>query len=172
MIFLFPHRSIRLAGIGVFLCVGLALPAMAGKFSTKCGSTRIPKVDRNGAICLALCGGGSDAVTCIATKGDNLTVESGETSPLQGPASTLWIRILGKRVLKLDIKEFSKKQRDDEGLWKGFDVEIGDGDCGWPAVMAALDDIGYEGWASAEVGGGDRERLLEISQRMDRILVR
>ncbi len=34
--------------------------------------------------------------------------------------------------------------------------------------MEALADIGYSGWASAEVGGGGRERLLEISQRMDR----
>jgi len=39
-------------------------------------------------------------------------------------------------------------------------------------VMEALGEIGYEGWASAEVGGGNRERLLEISERMDHILVR
>ena len=37
-----------------------------------------------------------------------------------------WIRILGKRIKKLHIKEFSRKKRDDEGLWKGFDVELGD----------------------------------------------
>lgn len=80
-----------------------------------------------------------------------------------------WIRVLGKRVLKLDIKEFSRKKRDDEGLWKGFEVEIGEGDCGWPAVMAALDEIGYEGWASAEVGGGDAARLADIAARMDRV---
>lgn len=80
-----------------------------------------------------------------------------------------WIRILGPRVLKLDIKEFSRKQRDDQGLWKGFDAKIGEGDCNWPAVMQALNDIGYEGWASAEVGGGGRERLEEVSLRMDRV---
>jgi hexulose-6-phosphate isomerase len=80
-----------------------------------------------------------------------------------------WIRILGDRILKLDFKEFSRKKRNDEGLWKGF-CELGEGDCDWPAVMAALDEIGYEGWASAEVGGGDRERLAAINAWMDGIL--
>lgn len=80
-----------------------------------------------------------------------------------------WIRILGSRILKLDIKEFSRAKRNDEGLWKGFGVKLLEGDCDWPAVMTALDEIGYEGWGSAEVGGGGRERLLDISQRMDRI---
>jgi hexulose-6-phosphate isomerase len=82
-----------------------------------------------------------------------------------------WVRILDKRIMKLDVKEFSRKRRNDEGLWKGFGVEIGDGDCNWPAVMAALDEIGFtDGWASAEVGGGDDERLTDILARMDRVL--
>lgn len=80
-----------------------------------------------------------------------------------------WIRILGHRILKLDIKEFSRAKRDNEGLWKGFGVKLLEGDCDWPAVMAAVDEIGYEGWGSAEVGGGGRERLKEIADRMDRI---
>ncbi len=81
-----------------------------------------------------------------------------------------WIRILGPRILKLDIKEFSRKKRDEEGLWKGFAVKLGEGDVNWPEVRRALKDIGYIGWGSAEVPGGDRERLREISERMDRIL--
>jgi hexulose-6-phosphate isomerase len=79
-----------------------------------------------------------------------------------------WIRILGPRIIKLDIKEFSRKRRDEEGLGKGFGVKIGDGDCDWPAVMTALADIDYHGWATAEVPGGDRERLTDIAARMDR----
>ena len=78
-----------------------------------------------------------------------------------------WIRILDRRVLKLDIKEYSRVKRDNEGIWKGFNVEIGDGDCDWPSVRAALRDIGYEGWATAEVRGGDAARLRDIAQRMD-----
>jgi hexulose-6-phosphate isomerase len=81
-----------------------------------------------------------------------------------------WIRILGKRILKLDIKEYSRVKQREEGVWKGFDAELGDGDCNWPVVMQALMDIEYKGgWGSAEVRGGDRHRLQEISERMDKI---
>ncbi len=80
-----------------------------------------------------------------------------------------WVRVLGPRILQLHIKEFSRKKRDDEGLWRGFDVELGDGDNDWPAIMRALDEIAYDGWAIAEVGGGDEARLKDVSARMDRI---
>ena len=46
-----------------------------------------------------------------------------------------WIRILGKRIYKLDIKEYSLKKMHDEGVYKGFNVELLEGDCDWPAVM-------------------------------------
>lgn len=81
-----------------------------------------------------------------------------------------WIRSLGKRILKLDIKEYSRAVRDKEGPRAGFKVEIGEGDCDWPAVLAALDEVGYTGWCTAEVNGGDRARLLDVSRRMDRVL--
>ncbi len=82
-----------------------------------------------------------------------------------------WINILGKRIGKLDIKEYSRKKQMNEGLRKGFDVEIGEGDCDWPAVRAALKNIGYtNGWATAEVKGGDRKRLADIAERMDWVL--
>src|SRR5579883_885020 len=61
-----------------------------------------------------------------------------------------WVRILGKRIQKLHIKEFSRKRRDKEGLWKGFDVPLMEGDDDWPAVMKALDEVGYSGWAMTE----------------------
>jgi hexulose-6-phosphate isomerase len=84
-----------------------------------------------------------------------------------------WIRILGKRILKLDVKEFSRRKRDEQGLWKGFDVEIGEGDCDWTAIRKALDEVGYTdsgGWACAEVRGGDEARLRDLAQRMNRVL--
>lgn len=83
-----------------------------------------------------------------------------------------WVKILGERVCKLHIKEYSRKKRDEAGLWKGFDVDLLEGDCGWAAVMAALDATGYEsrgGWATAEVRGGDAARMREIAEKMDRI---
>ena len=80
-----------------------------------------------------------------------------------------WIQVLGKRIVKLHIKDFSRKKRDEEGLWAGFNVNLWEGDCDWPAVMQALDAIGFRGWGSAELAGGGRERLKDISERMDRI---
>lgn len=80
-----------------------------------------------------------------------------------------WIRTLNSRILKVDIKEYSRKKQQEEGIWKGFQVEIGDGDCDWAAVNRALSEVGYSGWGSAEVQGGDRQRLKEISTRMDKI---
>lgn len=81
-----------------------------------------------------------------------------------------WVRVLGPRVLQLHVKEFSRRKMDAEGRWKGFDVELGEGDNDWPAIRVALDEIGYDGWAIAEVGGGDGARLRDVSARMDRIL--
>jgi hexulose-6-phosphate isomerase len=81
-----------------------------------------------------------------------------------------WIRILGKRILKVDVKDYSRKIRDKEGPGAGFRAELGEGDCDWPAVLAALDEVGYRGWGTAEVAGGDRDRLAEVSRRMDRVL--
>src|SRR3989442_14955710 len=66
-----------------------------------------------------------------------------------------WVRVLGKRIQKLHIKEFSRTKADKEGLWKGFDVPLLEGDNNWPGIMAALRDIGYKGWGIAEQGGGD-----------------
>jgi L-ribulose-5-phosphate 3-epimerase len=85
-----------------------------------------------------------------------------------------WIRILGKRIHKLHIKEYSRKKRDAEGLWKGFQVEYLEGDDDWPAVMAALDDIGYRGWGTAEPAYWPQgvelpARLHQISQKLDEI---
>ncbi|MFP4340159.1 MAG: sugar phosphate isomerase/epimerase family protein [Cyclobacteriaceae bacterium] len=80
-----------------------------------------------------------------------------------------WIQTLGDRIVKLDVKEYSRAKQQNEGIWKGFDVELMDGDCNWPEVNKALEKIGYEGWASAEVKGGGRERLADISKKMDAI---
>jgi hexulose-6-phosphate isomerase len=49
-------------------------------------------------------------------------------------------------------------------------VPIGEGDENWPEVLAALSDVGYNGWATAEVGGGGRDVLTDVYQRMERVL--
>ncbi len=81
-----------------------------------------------------------------------------------------WIRILGKRIQKLHIKEYSRKLRDKSGPYAGFQVPFLQGDNDWPAVMSALDGIGYTGWGIAEQGGGNSvEGLRSLSSAMDRI---
>jgi hexulose-6-phosphate isomerase len=80
-----------------------------------------------------------------------------------------WIETLDKRIMKLDVKEYSRKKQNDEGLWKGFDVELMDGDNNWPVIIKSLEKIDYNGWASAEVPGGDKERLKVIIDRMNKI---
>lgn len=72
-----------------------------------------------------------------------------------------WIRVLGSRIVKLDVKDW--------GATNGF-CKIGDGDVNWPAVRAALAEIGFTGWCTAEVAGGDRQRLADIVGRMDQVL--
>ena len=68
-----------------------------------------------------------------------------------------WIRTLGKRIVKLDCKDW--------GVKGGFG-KIGEGDVDWPSVRAALRDINYSGWATAEVAGGDEARCAEILKNM------
>lgn len=72
-----------------------------------------------------------------------------------------WIRTLGRRIVKLDLKGFSRI----EDKFK----PIGEGDIDWTDVRKALTEINYYGWAAAEVGGGDDERLRQISRNMDRV---
>ncbi len=81
-----------------------------------------------------------------------------------------WVQALERRILKLDIKGYSRKLQMEKGPWKGFNVKVGADDCNWPAVMSALDELGYRGWASAEVGGGDRKRLTEVLVNMTHAL--
>ena len=67
-----------------------------------------------------------------------------------------WIKILGKRMAKIHIKEYSRKIADTQGKSAGFEVKLREGDVNWSAVMKALDDTGYQGgWTNIEMPGGD-----------------
>ena len=81
-----------------------------------------------------------------------------------------WIPVLGHRIKKLDVKEYSRDKQRNEGLWKGFEVRIGEGSVDWAAVRTELSAIRYEGWGTAEVSGGGADRLKDIAARMDRAL--
>lgn len=70
-----------------------------------------------------------------------------------------WIREFGYRCVKLDVKGFSRA--------KDKFTEIGEGDLPWDEVRKGLDDIGFTGWATAEVGGGGVDRLATVRRQME-----
>jgi L-ribulose-5-phosphate 3-epimerase len=82
-----------------------------------------------------------------------------------------WIKILGKRIAKVHIKEYSRKIADVEGRGAGFKVKLREGDVNWNAVMSALDETGYQGWTSIEMPGGDTpEGLKDLCDKLKLIL--
>ena len=81
-----------------------------------------------------------------------------------------WIEVLGKRIVKVHIKEYNLKVGMNEGMYKGFAFPLGEGSIDWSRVRDELSRIDYRGWATAEVSGGGRQQLAEISQQMDRVL--
>jgi hexulose-6-phosphate isomerase len=82
-----------------------------------------------------------------------------------------WIRTLNRRIMKLHIKEFSRELMNSKGLWEGFKVDLLKGDNNWPVVMKAVREINHQGgWLTAEVPGGDRNHLKQISAQMDEII--
>lgn len=81
-----------------------------------------------------------------------------------------WIEVLGKRIKKLDLKEYDLKIAMNEGMRKGFGMPMGAGSVDWSRVREELVQLQFSGWAAAEVPGGDWDRLADVSQQMDRVL--
>jgi len=73
-----------------------------------------------------------------------------------------WVKALGPLIAKLHMKDF-KLNADGHG---GQFVHPRDGSIEWPAVRRALDEAGYNGWATIEDGGLP---LAEFSRRFDLI---
>jgi len=72
-----------------------------------------------------------------------------------------WIRTLGKRIIRIDLKDFKR-----EGYkW----TNLLDGDVNWPQVCKALDEIGFEGYMTAELSSGNEAYLTDVAKRIDRI---
>jgi L-ribulose-5-phosphate 3-epimerase len=75
-----------------------------------------------------------------------------------------WIRVLGKRIVKLHIKDF--KFEKNVASW----MPLKEGAINWKAVHAALGEIGYKGTATVELADGDAEYLKEVNRRFEQIL--
>jgi L-ribulose-5-phosphate 3-epimerase len=75
-----------------------------------------------------------------------------------------WIRVLGKRIAKVHLKDF--RYRDGKTEW----MQLREGDIDWQEVHRAFADIGYHGTATVELEGGDEAYLKDVSHRFDLIL--
>lgn len=73
-----------------------------------------------------------------------------------------WVRTLGTRIVKLDIK--------DHNSTTGRNSNLFEGDVDWAKVRQQLAQLQFTGWATAEVQGGDAPRLRQVAERMDQAL--
>jgi L-ribulose-5-phosphate 3-epimerase len=76
-----------------------------------------------------------------------------------------WIRTQAKRIVKVHLKDFKLK----EGAYTW--VNLGEGDIDWSAVRSAFTDVGYGGYVTTELEGGDESYLREVSKRVDRLVL-
>jgi len=80
-----------------------------------------------------------------------------------------WIHTIGKRIAKVHLKDFK--------MGKGWDpvtaqfVNLGDGDIDWAAVRKAFADVGYTGWATTELEGGNEGYLRDVAKRVDKLVL-
>jgi L-ribulose-5-phosphate 3-epimerase len=73
-----------------------------------------------------------------------------------------WLNAFGRRAVKLDVKGFSRAQN------KFVDITSADDDLPWKEVQKGLEEIGFTGWATAEVRGGGLDRLTTVRQQMQK----
>lgn len=82
-----------------------------------------------------------------------------------------WVRALGDRIKKVHFKDYRKAA----GGLHGF-VDLLAGDLDFPAVMTALEEVGYNGWVTAEMIPSYKyytETIIyNTSNAMDKILGR
>jgi L-ribulose-5-phosphate 3-epimerase len=73
-----------------------------------------------------------------------------------------WLRALGHRIVKLDVKGHNSTLKKNCDLFEG--------DIPWEKVRAEIQRINFTGWATAEVSGGGAERMRQVVERMDKAL--
>lgn len=81
-----------------------------------------------------------------------------------------WIRTLGKRIVKLHMKDFSFRENQTIKKRVADFVMLREGDIDWKEVYRALAEIGYQGSATVELDGGGKAYLEDVSRRFDLIL--
>ena len=77
-----------------------------------------------------------------------------------------WIRTLGPRIVRVHLKDFRVDREKGLFEWKN----LGEGDLDWVEVRRAFAEIGYDGWVTTEIQGGDAAYLKDVMARLDRFL--
>lgn len=73
-----------------------------------------------------------------------------------------WIRTLGSRIVKVHLKDYKRN--------KHAFVPLLEGDVDWREVRRAFVEVGYSGYLTAELRGGDEAYLRDVSARIDKII--
>lgn len=82
-----------------------------------------------------------------------------------------WVSILGERIGRVHIKEFSLSLENAQGRGKGFGVPLGEGEVNWPAVISNLRECYSGGWLTTEQGSNTTpEELKDLCSRLGRIM--
>src|SRR5215831_5254038 len=78
-----------------------------------------------------------------------------------------WIRTLGPSIIELHIKEYRNNPDGKSGVW----TNLRENGINWPEVRKALDEVGFDGFATIEESGAKpRVPLEEQSRQLDLIL--
>jgi hexulose-6-phosphate isomerase len=77
-----------------------------------------------------------------------------------------WVRTLGPRIAKVHLKDFQLDRPGGKFAWKN----LGEGDIDWVEVRKAFAEVGYDGWMTTEISGGDAAYLKDVGVRFDRFL--
>lgn len=82
-----------------------------------------------------------------------------------------WISILGDKIGRIHIKEFSKDIADKQGRWAGFGAKLTEGNVDWKRVMEESRKHYKGGWMTTEQGNSKTpEDLKDLCSRLDKIL--
>lgn len=104
---------------------------------------------------------GSDCVGCYFDTGNVMAYGYPEQ----------WIRILGRRIKRVHLKDFKRAV----GTAEGF-CDLLEGDVDWPEVMKALENVGYQSYLTAEMiplyPHHPQVRIRNTSNAMDAIMAR
>ncbi len=88
-----------------------------------------------------------------------------------------WIRILGKRIKRIHLKEYKRGRNEDGTQYtakfpEGFEVPFGKGDVNWAEVRKALKQVKYDGPVTVEVlnFSNDKGLVRALSKQIDRVM--